>query len=141
LSAPADPALKYVLRELGPAAREFYRRLADDELSTTFCATCDRFSFPPRQRCAECGGTQDWRRLSGRGEVYAFTAQERGLRFTAPEVVGIAELDEGVRVFGVFDESLGELEIGAPLEVHLRRDVSGLTLLGFRLRIDLDSQQ
>jgi uncharacterized OB-fold protein len=129
----ADPALKYVLRELSPAAREFYRRLEAGELATTFCAECERFSFPPRDRCAECGGSADWRALSGRGSVYAFTAQERGLRFTAPDVVGVVELEEGVRVFGVFDETIEKLAIGRPVEVHLRRDVPGLTLLAFRL--------
>ena len=133
MTGSADPALKYVLRDLSPPAREFYRRLEADELSTTFCPGCERFSFPPRERCAECGGPVTWRELSGRGSVYAFTAQERGLRFTAPHVVGIAELEEGVRVFGVFDEGFGELEIGRELKIHPRRDVQGLTLLGFRL--------
>jgi uncharacterized OB-fold protein len=133
VTAPADPALKYVLRELSPPAREFYRRLDGDELATTFCPVCDRFSFPPRERCTVCGEAVTWRPLSGRGAVYAFTAQERGLRFTAPDVVGIAELEERVRVFGVFDDRLEDLAIGLPVEVHLRRDVPGLTLLGFRL--------
>jgi uncharacterized OB-fold protein len=128
-----DPALKYVLRELGPPAREFYRRLDAGELATTFCAACERFSFPPRERCADCGEELAWRPLSARGSIYAFTAQERGLRFTAPDVVGIAELDEGVRVFGVFDDGLEDLAIGLPVEIHLRRDVPGMTLLGFKV--------
>jgi uncharacterized OB-fold protein len=130
---PADPALKYVLREMGAAAREFYRRLEADELATTYCPACERFSFPPRERCAECGGTAAWRPLGGRGSVYAFTAQERGLRFTAPDVVGVVELEEGVRVFGVFEQELDRLAIGDPVEVYMRRDVPGLTLLGFRV--------
>jgi uncharacterized OB-fold protein len=129
----AEPGLKYVIRELAPVAREFYRRIEAGELATTFCESCKRFSFPPRERCASCGAGLGWRRLSGHGSVYAFTAMERGLRFTAPTVVGIAELEEGVRVFGVFDERLEELEIGLPLEVHMRRDVPGLTLLGFKV--------
>jgi uncharacterized OB-fold protein len=128
-----DPALKYVLRELGPPAREFYRRLDAGELATTFCAACERFSFPPRERCAACGEELAWRPLSARGSVYAFTAQERGLRFTAPDVVGIAELEEGVRVFGVFDDGLEDLAIGLPVEIHLRNDVQGMTLLGFKV--------
>lgn len=128
-----DPALKYVLRDMGPAAREYYRRLDADELATTFCPACERFSFPPRERCAQCGGASTWLPLCGRGSVYAFTAQERGLRFTAPVVVGVAQLEEGVRVFGVFDARLEELAIGQPVEVRLRHDVPGLTLLAFRL--------
>jgi uncharacterized OB-fold protein len=128
-----DAALKYIVRDMGPPAREFYRRLEVGELATTHCTDCARFSFPPRRLCSECGAELSWRQLSGRGSVYAFTSQERGLRFTAPDVVGIAELEEGIRVFGVYDEGLEKLKIGRSVEIHLRHDVQGLTLLGFRL--------
>lgn len=134
MSDAPDAALKYVLRDLGAPAREFYRRLEAGELATTFCPSCDRHIFPPRERCPDCSESLDWRRLSGKGTVYAFTQQERGLRFIAPDVVGIAELEEGIRVFGVFDDEYGELAIGSPVEVRLRHDVPGLTLLAFTLR-------
>jgi uncharacterized OB-fold protein len=129
----ADPVLKHVLRELDPAAREFYRRLAAGELATTFCTDCSRHGFPPHARCRRCGGPTEWRRLSGRGSVYAFTQQERGLRFTAPQAIGIAELEEGVRVFGLFEDTFEEILLGAPLEASPREDPAGLTLLAFRL--------
>jgi uncharacterized OB-fold protein len=129
-----DPALKYVLRDMNAAAREFYRRLDGGELATTFCAACDEFRFPPRRRCTLCSGATEWRRLSGRGSAYSFTQQTRALRFTAPAVIGIAELEEGVRLFGLFEAPFETLAIGRPIEVHPRRDSSGLTLLGFRPR-------
>ena len=129
-----DPALKYVLRDMGAAARDFYARLDAGELATTFCPSCDQHVFPARERCPACSGPVEWRALSGKGNVYAFTQQERGLRFTAPDVVGIAELEEGIRVFGVFDDAYDDLAIGSPIEIHLRRDVAGLTLLAFSLR-------
>ena len=119
---------------MGPAAREFYRRLEEGTLSTTWCGSCERPFFPPRERCSRCGGILAWRELSGHGTVYAFTQQERGLRFTTPDVIGIAELEEGVRIFGVFEEQFDRLEIGAPVDVTLRPDEAGLTLLLFRLR-------
>jgi uncharacterized OB-fold protein len=75
-----------------------------------------------------------WKELSGRGVVYAFTQQERGLRFTAPQVLGVVELEEGVRVFGLVDAPFESLAIGLPVELELRRDVAGVTLLSFRPR-------
>jgi uncharacterized OB-fold protein len=129
-----DPALKYVLRDMNAPAREFYRRVEEGELATTFCTACHEFGFPPRARCPRCSGATEWRRLSGRGSVYAFTQQTRALRFTAPAVVGIAELEEGVRLFGVFEAPFETLALGDPIEVHPRKDSSGLTLLGFRPR-------
>jgi uncharacterized OB-fold protein len=124
---------KYVLREMGPAAREYYRRLEGGSLSTTRCEGCERLFFPPRERCPGCGGPVAWQELSGRGSIYAFTQQERGLRFTTPDVIGIVELEEGVRVFGLFDDAFDRLAIGASVDVVLRTDDAGLTLLVFRL--------
>jgi uncharacterized OB-fold protein len=129
----SDPALKYLLRELGPAAREFYRRLGEGELATTWCGGCGRHRFPPLERCPECGAAAEWRALSGRGRIYAFTQQERGLRFTTPDVLGIAELEEGVRVFGVFEDPFERLALDLPVDV-VPRPEPGLTLLAFRLR-------
>jgi uncharacterized protein len=129
-----DPGLKYVLRDMGSAAREFYRRLGEGRLWTTQCPSCGELRFPPHERCAACGGTTGWRELSGRGTVYAFTQQERGLRFTAPDVLGVIELEEGVRVFGLLEAPFESLEIGRPVELGLRRDVPGVTLLAFRPR-------
>jgi uncharacterized OB-fold protein len=131
---PERAALKHVLREMGPAAREFYRRLAEGELATTGCDACALLSFPPRQRCPRCSHATSWRSLARRGRVYAFTQQERGLRFLAPDTIGIVELEEGVRVFGVFDDPFERLAIGLPVEVEPRADSGGLTLLRFKLR-------
>jgi uncharacterized OB-fold protein len=129
-----DPNLKYVLREMPDTAREFYARLERGELAATRCGSCGELRFPPRWRCPACGERTRWEPLSRRGSVYAFTQQERGLAFTAPDVIGIVELEEGVRVFGVFEQSLDRLAVGAPVEVVPREHGSGLTLLAFRLR-------
>ncbi len=130
----SDPDLKYVLREMGAAAREFYRRLDQGELATTYCASCEELRFPPRERCASCGEATGWRPLSGRGALHAFTQQERGLRFTAPHVLGVVDLEEGVRVFGLLDAPFESLAIGQPVEARPLRDVAGITLLAFRPR-------
>lgn len=130
----SDPNLKYVLRDMGSAAREFYRRLDSGRLATTHCPACDELRFPPRDRCPSCGTATRWQELSGRGAVYAFTQQERGLRFTAPDVLGVVELEEGVRVFGLLEAPFESLAIGQPVQLRLRRDVPPMTLLAFRPR-------
>jgi uncharacterized OB-fold protein len=134
-----DPNLKYVLRDMGSAAREFYRRLDAGQAATTRCPACDQLRFPPRERCPACGTATTWTELSGRGTVYAFTQQERGLRFMAPAVLGVVELEEGVRVFGLLDAPFEALAIGQPVELHLHREVPGPTLLAFRPRGGADS--
>ena len=129
----ADPNLKYVLREMPEIAREFYARLGRGEIATTRCRSCAQLRFPPRSRCPACGGKTRWEFISGQGHVYAFTHQERGLAFTAPDVIGIVELQEGVRVFGVFVQPLDRLAVGAPVEAMPWPQPAGLTLLAFSL--------
>jgi uncharacterized OB-fold protein len=130
----SDAGLKYVKRDMGPAAREFYRRLAGGRLATTRCASCGELRFPPRELCPRCGAPMQWEELSGRGTVHAFTQQERGLRFTAPDVVGVVDLEEGVRVFGLLAAPFESLEVGQPVQAHPVADDGGLTLLVFRPR-------
>jgi uncharacterized OB-fold protein len=132
--AAADPNLKYVLREMPETAREFYARLGRGQLATTRCRSCSQLRFPPRSRCPACGGKTSWEAISREGRVYAFTQQERGLAFTAPAVIGIVELQEDVRVFGVFEQPIERLTVGAPVEVVPRSEPVGLTLLSFRLK-------
>jgi uncharacterized OB-fold protein len=130
----SGPNLKYVLREMPATAREFYERLGRGELATTRCRSCAQLRFPPRTRCPACGGDTSWQPISRDGRVYAFTQQERGLAFTAPDVIGIVELQEGVRVFGVFEGPIERLAIGAQVEVVPRGEQPELTLLSFRLK-------
>lgn len=128
---PPSPG-KYLLRDMGPAAREFYRRLAEEgELATTWCEPCGRASFPPRPRCLRCRAAQEWRELPRRGTLHAFTTQERALRFGAPAVLALAEV-EGILLPGIAEAPFEELRIAQEIAVELRPEPeTGLTLLAF----------
>jgi uncharacterized OB-fold protein/acyl dehydratase len=91
------------------------------ELRLPTCAGCRRVFFPPSPRCAACGSFDIGHTVSsGRGTLYSFTVvhhpQVPGFRY--PLVVGLAELEAGVRfladLVGVRPD---QVEIGMPLEV------------------------
>jgi uncharacterized OB-fold protein len=129
---PLPSPTKHLLREMDGAAREFYRRLAeDDQLATTRCERCAHMSFPPRLRCPECGGEQIWVELPRRGRLYAFTTQETALRFRAPAVLALAELGHVV-LPGVAEGPYEELDIGQLVRIELRPEPeTGRILLAF----------
>lgn len=129
---PPAPPVKYLAREMDPAAREFYRRLSEDgQLATTHCPRCRASTFPPRPRCPDCGADQDWRELPRSGRLHAFTTQESALRFTAPTVLALVELG-GVIVPGVVEAPYERLRIGEQVEAQPRLEPeTGLTLIGF----------
>ena len=133
MSAQPPAPGKYLARELHPAARSFYDRLAEDgRPSTTRCATCEVTSFPPRERCPRCGDAQEWVALPDRGTLHAFTTQEGGLRFRAPAVLALAEVGEVV-LPGVMDASYESLRIGDPVHVGTRTEPeTGLPVIEFR---------
>ena len=130
---PPDPA-KYLRREADGAAREFYRRLAAGRLETTRCGRCAQAAFPPRVRCAGCGGPMEWIDLPRHGRLFAFTTQEAALRFRAPDVLALAEVAQ-VLVPGIVDAPQEPLAIGDEVDVVLRPEQqTGLTLLAFEPR-------
>lgn len=111
--------LKYTRRDLDPAARAFYERLAAGEFCVGRCSQCGHTAFPPSQFCRSCGAAGlELVAHSGRGTIYAFTTQERAFRFIAPDVIGLVELEGGGgRAFGVIKGTYEQLSIGMP--VHL----------------------
>ena len=133
MSGPQPPApSKYLVRDMDPAAREFYRRLTEEgNIATTRCERCRRTSFPPRLRCPTCGAPLRWVELPRRGRLYAFTTQETASRFRAPAVLALAELGEAV-LPGIVDAPYESLAIGQEVRVELRHEPeTGLTLLAF----------
>jgi uncharacterized OB-fold protein len=131
---PLPAPSKYLVRDMDPAAREFYRRLdQEDSLATTRCPRCERTSFPPRLRCAECGGDQEWVELPASGRLHAFTTMETAARFRAPAVLALVELGDVV-VPGIVEAPYESLAIGDEVRVGLRDEPeTGLTLLAFEV--------
>ena len=135
-AGPDQPSpTKHLERVMDGVAREYYRRLAEEgEVATTRCPSCELTSFPPRQRCRECGAETEWVALPREGILEAFTTQETALRFAAPVVLVLARLGDAV-VPGVADRPYEQLRIGDRVEVEPRLEPSlGLVLVHYRCR-------
>jgi uncharacterized OB-fold protein len=106
------------------AALHYWQSAAEGKLVLQRCVSCGEFQFYPRALCAACAGETEWVEASGRGTLYTFTVirQNRSEAFVrlSPYVVGIVELDEGVRMMtNIVDCELDRLEVGMALEVVL----------------------
>lgn len=92
--------------------RRFLAHLAESKLATTRCVGCGHTTFPPKHLCPRCWATElEWVVLGGEGCLASFTELHvvPGVFATeAPYVLGVVDLDEGVRclarVMGCFDE-------------------------------------
>lgn len=113
------------------AARRFFEECAARRLATTRCPD-DGWLYPPRLWCPRCLREDlEWAELSGRGTLAAFSTQETAVRFRAPEVIGLVDLDEGARILTHVAGAYEDLSIGIRVRLEwLERD--GQILHSFR---------
>lgn len=99
------------------AAARFFDELRARRLSTTRCPD-DGWLYPPRLWCPVCMREDlEWAELSGRGTLAAFSTQETSVRFRAPDVIGLVDLDEGVRVLSHVAGRYEDLRLGQRVRV------------------------
>ena len=85
----------------------FVQHLADGRLQAARCPDCESIFVPPRGFCPNCHASElQWKTLSGRGRLAAFTCitlgppwmAKRGYDRDNPYCLGVVELHEGPRV-------------------------------------------
>ncbi len=112
------------------------------------CKKCGTLALPPRPICISCFGTEmEWVQFSGTGRLSAFTSivvappymAKEGFNRNNPYVVGVIELDEGVkavaRIVGVDAKRPEEIKVGTPLKAEFLERGEGpdkRTVLAFK---------
>jgi uncharacterized OB-fold protein len=113
-------------------SKRFYDELRDRRLATTKCSGCGSLRFPPRAWCPDCmSEDMEWVTLSGRGRLAAFSTQETAVRFRAPDVIGLVDLEEGVRLLSHIAGRYEDLSIGDAVTVDFVEVEPGLVLHRF----------
>ena len=122
--------------------------LNEGKIMGTKCKKCGALSLPPRPLCVSCYGSQmEWVQFKGEGKLAAFTdiliatpyMAKEGFGRNNPYVVGVVELDEGVkavtRIVGIDAKKPEQIKIGTPLKADfLTKEEAGIrkTTLVFR---------
>ena len=118
-------------------AERFVEFLRNNELRGTVCKQCGAKYFPPRTDCAACFSDQmDWFSVSGEGELISFTQAmfaPAGFEKDVPYMLGVAQFDDGVKVFGRIDKTLPEEAVKVGMKVKIRT----VELEGDRLSYEL----
>ncbi|MHA1594108.1 MAG: Zn-ribbon domain-containing OB-fold protein [Candidatus Baldrarchaeia archaeon] len=97
--------------------KKFLGYISSRKFMLPYCGKCDKYIYPPRNFCPFCGSRNlEWREISGRGKLYAFTTNPDPILFP-PGVLGIVELDEGVKVLSRIDGKYEDLKIGMPVRL------------------------
>lgn len=80
-------------------AKNWYEKLAQNEIMGTKCEDCGSYTFPPLTVCRECRSRNiKWVKMSGRGELVMFSATilpAKKFADLAPIAYGLVKLEEG----------------------------------------------
>jgi uncharacterized protein len=115
--------------------RPFYDAANEDRLVLQYCAADDRWQYPPRPVCAQCGSADDlsWRQAQGRGTIYSYAVVYdtpiASLRSDQPFNCAVIELDQcrDIKFMSHLPGTpAGQVSIGAPVQVvFLRTPATG----------------
>lgn len=96
-------------------SQPYWDAAAEGRLLVQRCDACGEHQWYPREHCVHCGGGQpSWVEAAGTGRIHTYSVLHKtpNPEFAGdlPYVLGIVELDEGVRVsanlVGIEDDAL-----------------------------------
>jgi hypothetical protein len=103
----------------------FWDALEGGRLTTTRCRSCGHLTFPPKVLCPGCWGRDlEWVDLRGRGRLASFTevcVAPSYFQAEAPYVLGLVDLEEGVRVLTRIQARFEDLRVDQPVALAVRR--------------------
>jgi uncharacterized OB-fold protein len=123
-----------------PEVKAFWDATAEGRLVLPQCVDCQELIWFPRPFCPSCASTNiTWIEASGRGTVYSFTINRRGVadlpayRDVGTYVLAYVELDEGPRIMtNIVDVDPDAVAIGQRVEVVFHATGQGTALPRFK---------
>ena len=123
-----------------PVTKPFWDSLKAHAIQLQRCPACDRFIYYPRAVCPSCLSAElEWRPVSGRGVVHAFTIPHRhpnrAFGAEVPYVVVLVELEDGVRIMSNLIEvepTPEAVQVGMPVEIVYDDVTEEITLPKFK---------
>lgn len=102
-------------------SQAFWEGVQNQELKLQHCDDCQAYIFYPRLLCPNCFSENlTWRNTSGKGVIHSYTVVHKAMppfNEETPYVVGIIELQEGVRMMSRIEGERSEIAIDKPVSV------------------------
>lgn len=118
-------------------SKPYWDGLKDHKLLIQQCEDCHQSIFYPRSICPHCFSDHlSWFQANGTGTIYSFTIVHQGygpFKGETPYVVGIIELDEGVRMMTRIIGDKDEISIGKRVSVVYKEVEEDFVLPYFQL--------
>ncbi len=122
-----------------PVTRHFWDGLRNERIELQRCNDCENLIYYPRMNCPFCAGHDlEWHEIPGKASLYSYSIADvpvsQDFADLEPQVLAIAELDEGVRMATtLIHVAPDQIRIGMPIEpVFDHNTFEDITLLRFR---------
>jgi uncharacterized OB-fold protein len=118
------------------ATQAFWDGAKKGKLMLQWDPTAKKYQFWPRANSVRTGKRNlQWKATSGKGELYSFTITHvptPGFEARAPYVIGMIELDEGVRIIAnLINIKIDDVEIGMRMKVAWEKLSDDITYFAF----------
>ncbi len=118
-------------------SKTFWEGVHDHKLLLQNCDDCNQYIFYPRIICPHCFSDQlTWQETSGQGKIHSFTVVHKApppFQDETPFVVGIIELEEGVRMMSRIIGERNNIAIDKKVSVVYEQINEEVTLPYFKL--------
>lgn len=115
----------------------FWTGLKKNKLFIQQCEHCGEYIFYPRLICPYCFSERVmWVKATGNGQIYSYTVVHRAFgafKDQTPFIIGIVELDEGVRMMTRILGNQNQVKIGKSVSIFYKKIDSNLTLPYFQI--------
>lgn len=117
--------------------RVFWEELKNHKFMLQHCNDCQKFIFYPRIICPHCYSENiSWKETNGQGKIESYTVVHRAMppfKDEVPYVVGIIQLNEGVKMMSRIINKSEEVAIGKNVSVVYQNIEDDLTLPYFQI--------
>ncbi|WP_227937908.1 Zn-ribbon domain-containing OB-fold protein [Alkalihalobacillus deserti] len=118
-------------------SRTFWEGVQNHKLMLQNCDDCHEYIFYPRMICPHCfSDNLTWKETSGKGKIQSYTVVHKAppeFRDEVPYVIGIIDLEEGVRMLSRIIGDRDKISIEKPVSVVYKKIDDELTLPYFKL--------
>ena len=126
-----------ILTAIDEESKPYWDGLKEEKLFIQYCGDCHQSIFYPRSICPHCFSEEiSWLESTGTGKIYSFTIVHQAFgpfKDETPYIVGIVELDEGVRMMTRIFGEKEEIAIDKRVSVVFKKVESDLVLPYFEV--------
>lgn len=121
--ATIEPDTERMLPRITDINRPFWTGGADGELHVQYCAACNRWQLPAEETCTACGGTPEFRAVSGDATVFTYTTNFQPFHPNIPPpnliaVVTLAEQDDLRLMTNLINCTEDDVSVGDAVKVR-----------------------